>query len=191
VVGFAALDGREGEAIIIKAINWQKQDKFHLENLPSEFDLLIIVNMCIKRSFAILLLAVMSAYGTFVQAQVQRSFLNTSFEQPVLAGGACFAQVYDNAVPFWTTTSPTGTPIGSCTQPVGGTASGLIEIWANSFNGVPARDGVQFAELNADQPSALYQNVCINNGETVSWALSHRGRAGPDTMVFVLGDTPA
>jgi uncharacterized repeat protein (TIGR01451 family) len=123
-------------------------------------------------------------------AQVQRSFLNTSFEQPVLTGGACFAQVYDNIVPFWTTTSATATPNGTCTLP-GGTPSGLIEIWANTYQGVVPRDGTQFAELNADQPSALYQNVCITNGETVSWGLSHRGRAGTDTMVFVLGDTPA
>ena len=123
-------------------------------------------------------------------AQVQRSFLNTSFEQPALAGGACYAQVYDNAVPFWSTTATTATQNGTCALP-GGTASGLIEIWANSFQGVPARDGVQFAELNADQPSALYQNVCITRGETVSWALSHRGRTTTDTMVFVLGDTPA
>jgi uncharacterized repeat protein (TIGR01451 family) len=130
------------------------------------------------------------SYSVSSQAQVQRSFLNTSFEQPVLAGGACYAQVYDNAVPFWSTTATTATQNGTCTLP-GGTASGLIEIWANSFQGVAARDGVQFAELNADQPSALYQNVCINNGETVSWALSHRGRGGLDTMVFVLGDTPA
>ena len=132
----------------------------------------------------------MSVCAVCVQAQVQRSFLNTSFEQPVLAGGACYVQAYDNAVPFWTTTATPATQNGTCTLP-GGTASGLIEIWANSFQGVAARDGVQFAELNADQPSALFQNVCINNGETVSWALSHRGRAGLDTMVFVLGDTPA
>ena len=123
-------------------------------------------------------------------AQVQRSFLNTSFEQPSLGTTACYAQVYDNAVPFWNTTATTATQNGTCPLP-GGTASGLIELWANSFNGVPARNGTQFAELNADQPSALYQNVCITNGETVSWALSHRGRAATDTMVFVLGDTPA
>lgn len=146
--------------------------------------------MCIKRFLEILLLAVVSAFVTFAQAQVQRSFLNTSFEQPVLAGGACYVQAYDNAVPFWSTTATTATQNGSCTLP-GGTASGLIELWANSFQGVAARDGVQFAELNADQPSALYQNVCINTGETVSWALSHRGRAALETMVFVLGDTPA
>ena len=128
--------------------------------------------------------------GFSAHAQVQRSFLNTSFEQPALLGGPCYAQVYDNSVPFWSTTSTAATPNGSCTLPAG-TASGLIELWTNNFNGVPARDGAQFAELNADQPSALYQNVCINAGETVTWALSHRGRSGVDTMAFVLGDSPA
>ncbi len=125
-----------------------------------------------------------------VHAQVQRSFLNSSFEQPALAGGVCYAQVYDNAVPFWTTTATTGTPNGTCTLP-GGTTSGLIEIWTNNFNGTPARDGSQFVELNADQSSALFQNVCMTTGETISWALSHRGRSGTDTMAFVVGDTPA
>lgn len=140
-----------------------------------------------KRVMAGLLLCALSGSAL---AQVQRSFLNTSFEQPSLGATSCYAQVYDNAVPFWTTTATTATQNGTCPLP-GGTASGLIELWANSFNGVPARDGAQFAELNADQSSALYQNVCITRGETVSWALSHRGRSGTDTMAFVLGDTPA
>jgi trimeric autotransporter adhesin len=141
----------------------------------------------VRALFQFGLLAVGICFGA--QAQVQRSFLNTSFEQPSLGATSCYAQVYDNAVPFWSTTATTATQNGTCPLP-GGTASGLIELWANSFNGVPARSGTQFAELNADQPSALYQNVCITNGETVSWALSHRGRTTTDTMVFVLGDTP-
>jgi uncharacterized repeat protein (TIGR01451 family) len=125
-----------------------------------------------------------------VQAQVQRSFLNTGFEQPVI-GNSCYVIVYDNAVPFWSTTSAANTPVGSCPAIPAGTVSGMIELWSNSFNGVPAREGNQFAELNAYESAALYQDVCINKGESISWALSHRGRSATDTMVFVLGDTPA
>ena len=143
-----------------------------------------------KLRFVCGLLGLTLGLGLSAQAQVQRSFLNTSFEQPALLGGACYAQVYDNSVPFWNTTATVNTPNGSCTLPTG-TPSGLIEIWTNNFNGVPARDGVQFAELNADQSSALYQNICITKGEVVTWGLSHRGRAGVDTMAFVLGDSPA
>ncbi len=145
--------------------------------------------MCFKMRYFFAVIFGVLLPSVNAHAQVQRSFLNTSFEQPSLGATACYAQVYDNAVPFWSTTATTATQNGTCPLP-GGTTSGLIEIWANSFNGVPARNGTQFAELNADQPSALYQNVCITNGETVSWALSHRGRTTTDTMVFVLGDTP-
>lgn len=123
------------------------------------------------------------------QAQVQRSFLNTGFEQPVI-GNACYVIVYDNAVPFWSTTSATNAPVGSCATIPAGSVSGMIELWSNNFLGVPARDGAQFAELNAYENAALYQNVCINNGESISWALSHRGRDGVDTMTFVVGDSP-
>lgn len=146
--------------------------------------------MCIKKFYVILSLVVMSACGTVAQAQVQRSFLNTGFEQPVI-GSACYVIVYDNAVPFWSTTAATNTPVGSCAAIPPGTVSGMIELWSTGFNGVPSRDGAQFAELNAYESAALYQNLCINNGESISWGLSHRGRNGSDTMVFVLGDTPA
>jgi trimeric autotransporter adhesin len=129
-------------------------------------------------------------FGMGVQAQVQRSFLNTGFESPVI-GSACYVIVYDNAVPFWATTSAVNTPTGSCSVIPSGTTSGMIELWSTGFQSVPSRDGSQFAELNAYQSAALYQNICITNGESVSWALSHRGRNGLDTMAFVLGDSPA
>ena len=190
MAGFAALDGGEGEASFIKAINRQKQDKFHIKELRDDSHSVIIVCMCIKKFCMILSMVVMSAYGTFVQAQVQRSFLNTGFEQPVI-GNACYVIVYDNAVPFWSTTASTNTPVGSCAVIPSGSVSGMIELWSTGFNGVLSRDGNQFAELNAYESAALYQNLCINNGESISWGLSHRGRNGSDTMVFVLGDTPA
>jgi uncharacterized repeat protein (TIGR01451 family) len=67
----------------------------------------------------------------------------------------------------------------------------VIELWANAFNGVRARAGSQFAELNAFNSASLYQNVCINPGETISWALSHRGRDVVEEMRFVVSDSLA
>ena len=145
--------------------------------------------MFINRFWISIFWAAMSMCAIDAQAQVQRSFLNTGFELPVI-GNACYVIVYDNAVPFWSTTAATNTPVGSCAAIPPGTVSGMIELWSTGFNGVPSRDGAQFAELNAYQSAALYQNLCINNGESISWALSHRGRNGSDTMVFVLGDSP-
>lgn len=146
--------------------------------------------MCFKIRY-LLTVALLGLFQCVIaQAQVQRSFLNTGFELPVI-GNSCYVIVYDNAVPFWSTSSAVNTPTGSCATIPAGTVSGMMELWSNGFNGVPSRDGNQFAELNAYENAALYQNVCITKGETVSWALSHRGRSGTDTMVFVLGDTPA
>ncbi|SFL07896.1 DUF11 domain-containing protein [Lysobacter sp. cf310] len=113
-------------------------------------------------------------------AQVQRSFINIGFEAPVLGNGttACYALIPEGAIPGWTTTHPIGTAGGSCVPPASvGTSGRLMELWANSFNGVPAREGRQFAELNAAATSRMYQNVCMINGERIDWVFSHRGRS--------------
>lgn len=65
----------------------------------------------------------------------------------------------------------------------------VIEIWTSAFNGVSAYQGNQFAELNANQVSTLYQDVTgIAAGATVGYEFAHRGRAGNDTMRFVVTD---
>lgn len=64
-----------------------------------------------------------------------------------------------------------------------------IEIWTTAFNGVSAYQGNQFAELNANQVSTLYQDVTgIANGALVGYQFAHRGRAGVDTMRFEVRD---
>ena len=64
----------------------------------------------------------------------------------------------------------------------------LPEDAAATTNRMPAREGSQFAELNADSVSELTQTVCLVNGETVEWRLSHNGRnATNDTMQFRAG----
>ena len=63
----------------------------------------------------------------------------------------------------------------------------LIELWHTGFNGVPAGAGTQFAELNATQPSTLYQDVATTPGETIEWSLFHRGRSGVDVMRVIIG----
>nr|WP_055501673.1 Ig-like domain-containing protein [Nonomuraea pusilla] len=61
-----------------------------------------------------------------------------------------------------------------------------LEFW-NSSSGVPAADGQQFAELNANQVSTLYQDVPTVPGTVMTWSLYHRGRAGTDTMRVLIG----
>ncbi len=132
----------------------------------------------LQGGLALVLLAISTTAG----AQVQRSFINLGFEQPAM-GPNCFAQVPVSTVPGWRTTHPPGTGIGCGSLPA---ATGpLVELWSTPFNGLAARAGEQFAELNAQEPSRIYQSVCLVNGETVAWRFSHTGRnnaVGPDDV---------
>ena len=47
--------------------------------------------------------------------------------------------------------------------------------------------GCQFAELNADEESTLYQYATTVGGNVYEWGLSHRGRMGVDQMAVIIG----
>lgn len=47
--------------------------------------------------------------------------------------------------------------------------------------------GCQFAELNADEESTLYQYAETVGGNVYEWGLSHRGRDGVDQMALIIG----
>ena len=93
------------------------------------------------------------------------------FETPTVTVGG-FQQLPQALVPPWQTTD----------------GAGLIEIWSDGFNGVPAAEGVQFAELNATTAGTLYQDVVSTPGATMSWTLLHRAREGTDVMQVLIGD---
>jgi hypothetical protein len=56
--------------------------------------------------------------------------------------------------------------------------SSPIEVWTNGFLGTPAQEGSHFVELNAEEPSRLYQIVYLVIGETIHWEYYHRNRPG-------------
>lgn len=62
-----------------------------------------------------------------------------------------------------------------------------IEIWQSGFSGVPAHRGVQFAEINANQSAALYQDITTTPGSKMRWSFAHRGRTGVDTIALKVG----
>lgn len=95
---------------------------------------------------------------------------NAGFESPTIATRS-YRIMAESNVPGWSTTA----------------ADGQIELWSSGFGGVPAAEGGQFAELNANMTSALYQDVPTSPGTRVTWSLAHRGRAGVDTMRVVIG----
>ena len=103
---------------------------------------------------------------------------NGSFEEPAFVSKDS-PQWPANNVPGWDTTA----------------SDKLIEFGSTRKNGrVPhiwgkpdIPDGDQFAELNADEESTLYQYATTVGGNVYEWGLSHRGREGVDHMALIIG----
>lgn len=133
-----------------------------------------------------------------VQAQVQRSIVNPSFELAFTGTRAAtlngifsrtdWIWVDAGEIPGWETTHPSvtnGCPAGNNNTTTAAYTCTPIELWFNSFLVTPAQ-GIVLAELNANTSSMLYQNVCLNNGETFNFNFAHRGRNGTDRARFQL-----
>ncbi|SDP36843.1 DUF11 domain-containing protein [Phyllobacterium sp. OV277] len=142
--------------------------------------------------FVLILALFSTALPGIAFAQVQRSFVNQGFESPNLGSTNCLAFLSDSQVPGWSTSHPTAATSSGCTLQPNTTSGPLIEMWTTGFQGVPAAQGSQFVELNANVQSRLYQNICLVKGEQFSWQFSHRRRAtsGTETAIFNIAPTP-
>lgn len=100
--------------------------------------------------------------------QASTALVNGDFEQPAIAATS-YSILTPSSVPGWQTTD-----------------SG-IELWSNGFNGTPSASGAQFAEINANVAGMLFQDVATTPGQTLSWSLLHRARAGTDVMEVLIG----
>lgn len=109
----------------------------------------------------------------FLIAQVTKCQLlcNVDFEDNKLVGLGQFGFFKESLVSCWNTTA----------------SDKLIEIWGSGFGGVPAYSGNQFAELNANMVSTLYQNFTAGLGGEVEVSFAHRGRAGVDVLTVEVG----
>ncbi|MBW8367749.1 MAG: hypothetical protein K0M70_07825, partial [Arenimonas sp.] len=143
------------------------------------------------------LACLLALFAPVATAQVQRTLVNLSFEQPALGAASCFRTISESVVPGWFTDHPViATQTVTCDNAniPGAPASGAaMEFWANNFNATPARSGSQLVELNASAVSRLSQTVCLVNGEQVSWVFSHRGRGSDtvqDVMEYLVGASP-
>ena len=96
---------------------------------------------------------------------------NTDFEDDNLVQNGQFGFFNEKLVSCWNTTA----------------TDNLIEIWGSGFQGVSAYSGKQFAELNANMVSTLYQNFKASLGSKVIISFAHRGRAGLDKMSVKIG----
>jgi hypothetical protein len=52
----------------------------------------------------------------------------------------------------------------------------VVEFWRNNFNSVRAQDGNQHIELNANNPSNVFLDVCLLQNENVTLTFHHRAR---------------
>ena len=59
----------------------------------------------------------------------------------------------------------------------------------SSYHTAQARDGQQFAELNANYVGALYQDVATVPGVTLYYGFSHRARAAGDALALMVAST--
>ncbi|MCI6652729.1 MAG: hypothetical protein MSH11_04815 [Ruminococcus sp.] len=105
---------------------------------------------------------------------------NGSFENPTIPS-SFYYQPNDSLVPDWNTTAFEGKI--ELFKAEGNSTSGHFGYGKN----IAVVDGKQAAELNADEPSTLYQYVNTESGSKYKWQLSHRGRAGSDIMALIIG----
>jgi hypothetical protein len=119
--------------------------------------------------------AVTFVLGLACGAGAQAGLVNGGFEAPmgVPTGGFRIIPVAEiPGVPGWKATG-----------------DGAIELWDSGFLGVTAFEGRQFAEINANEVAALYQEVSgISAGSVVGFQFAHRAREGTDVMRLTITD---
>lgn len=104
---------------------------------------------------------------------------NSGFEEPALA--ISMDILPEDTVPYWGTIAA---------DPASGSnfsERNAIEVWTSGFNGVPAFQGQQFAELNAYVAGMLYQDIETDPGTVLHWSFAHRGRQTNETLNLLVG----
>lgn len=104
---------------------------------------------------------------------------NGSFEQPAFDDKSSPQWVPESTFDWKTTASDQKIEFGSTRKD--GTVPHIVG------NPNLQDSGCQFAELNADEESTLYQYATTVGGNVYEWGLSHRGRMGVDQMAVIIG----
>jgi hypothetical protein len=111
------------------------------------------------------LLVILLLISTYTQAQIPtRLISNPGFEQPSMGCTNCYNLYSQSSVNGWSTTDPTG----------------MIELWGTTFLGRNSHSGTQFAEINANNSSFLYQELCLAPNEVINYSIWYlqRGSCG-------------
>ena len=110
---------------------------------------------------------------------------NGDFESPVIGDRESYQPFYDNGADgvIWKTTARSGKIefVSADATKLDGTSGLTHQEQSKQWHKVEAaadasRGGTQFAELNANESGALYQDVLTTPGATLYWQLSHRAR---------------
>jgi hypothetical protein len=67
----------------------------------------------------------------------------------------------------------------------------VIEIWHDLHRNVPAPEGSQFVELDAQSPDTIWQDVSLPPGQLMYWSFVHRGRNEVESMELLIGPPDA
>ena len=101
--------------------------------------------------------------------------INSDFEVPDITQPPYntnnFTFLDQTEVPGWSTTA----------------GDGVMELWRDGFNGVPAYSGDQFAEILANSIGALYFDLSTVPSSLLNWTFAHRGRGGTDNIRVSIG----
>lgn len=92
-------------------------------------------------------------------------------------------------VPTYTSSvDPVGTPYGPYSPARSGAASATTSSQPGYFDlyGPQAAEGTHWAELMANSPSALFQDIAVTSGERLFWSLKHRGRTNDNEEMRVM-----
>jgi hypothetical protein len=106
----------------------------------------------------------------------KNKLINPGFEIPVVTCfNASFCRFPAAEVDGWQTSS----------------ADSVIELWHDGYMDVPAPDGSQFVELNADSRDTLSQQLALRPGQLMYWSFVHRGRNGIESVELRIGSPEA
>lgn len=107
---------------------------------------------------------------------------NGSFEVPELKKDYQFTESY--LVDAWETTD---TKKQIELAAIYNNTSPHLDLTSSSLVASTLPDGNQFAEINANEKSTLFQYLTVESGTTYKWNLYHRGRSGQELMALVIG----
>jgi hypothetical protein len=131
--------------------------------------------------FVVLLGICFAPFFAFSQIPT-RIIVNSGFESPATGCSPASYNFIEQAnVLGWKTEDAGSAPLVSCGTNTGTNRPYLIEIWNSGFSGRNAHSGTQFAEINGNNATFLYQEICLLANEAVPFSVWHLRRANSGT----------